>query len=99
VIQVRVVVEYTEEGATSPTLRWERIAKTNALMGAPAKDAPPGGEGAATFELLGRAFELAQREEDATFASALAAFFRGALIRKEDLGEVFLRMESEEQGT
>ncbi len=79
--QVRIIIEYAEEGHT-PSMRWER-------RGASA--------GGGTFELLGRAFEVAQREEAGAegtgFALALAAFFRGAIVRKEDVAEVLQQME------
>ena len=70
---VRVVIEYREEGADKAAMRWER----ESALG---KDN--------TFELLGRAFEVAQREEGVAFADALLAFFRGALIAHEDVAEV-----------
>lgn len=69
---VRVVVEYEGEGAGFPAMRWEREAGT---------------QGAGTFELLGRAFEVAQREEGPRFTEALHAFFRGAVVGKADVEE------------
>ena len=74
---VRVVVEYGKEGSGYPAMRWEREAAT---------------ANAGTFEVLGRAFEVAQREEGANFAEALAALFKGALIGKADVEEVLKRM-------
>ena len=83
--QVRIVVEYS--GPTSaPLMRWERVAQTgNFTAVAPPKIAPPASD---TFELLGRAFEVAQREEGAPFRESLIAFFRGAMVAKEDLTDI-----------
>ena len=103
-MQVRIIMEYTEGGLAEPRLRWERMATTNGLKVFPASlssvDSPrespglrPAADDLATFELLGRAFEVAQREEEASFGDALAAFFRGALIRREDVMELLGRME------
>src|SRR5437868_3801541 len=74
VAQVRVIVEYIEAGAVAPAMRWERMCPSNSGLA----------EGE-TFELLGRAFEVAQREEGAGFAESLAAFLKGAMIRKQDV--------------
>jgi hypothetical protein len=70
--QVRIILEYLDDGVTTPTMRWERTG-------------PATGGGA--FELLGRAFEVAQREEgeQTAFGEELAAFFKGAMIRKGDV--------------
>jgi hypothetical protein len=57
-------------------MRWERRGSAEAVA----------------FELLGRAFEVMQREEDCAFHEAVAAFLRGALLQKQDvvdaLGEI-----------
>jgi len=74
---VRVVIEYGKDGAGYPSMRWEREAPA---------------EHAGTFEALGRAFEVAQREEGANFTEALRAFFRGAVIGKADVEEVLKGM-------
>jgi hypothetical protein len=37
------------------------------------------------FELLGRAFETAQREDASSLADTLQAFFRGAMLQKQDV--------------
>jgi hypothetical protein len=63
-----------------PTMRWEQRGSTNA-MGA--------------FVLLGRAFELAQRDTGAEFHAALAAFFKGAMIQKGDVVETLHRLPEE----
>ena len=76
--QVRVVIEFMETGAADAAMRWERMGTT---------------EGSGAFELIGRTFEVAQREEGAGFAEALRAFFKGAMVRKEDVADVLLRME------
>jgi len=68
--QVRIIVEYRDDGASEPVMRWERSAAT---------------DGCGTFELLGRAFEVAHREDGAAFGEGLAAFFKGAMIRKGDV--------------
>ena len=65
----QAVVVLEFKGEGHDAMRWERAGT------GPEK----------TFELLGRAFEIAQRETEASFAPALAAFFRGALINKEDV--------------
>ena len=59
------------------TMSWERIA---------------GGKGAA-FDLLGRAFEAAERETGESVSDSLLAFFHGALLRKADIASVLDRME------
>jgi hypothetical protein len=83
--QVRIIVEYSRQDAT-PLMRWERTAEVPLFA--------PGTSPAKTdtFELLGRAFEVAQREEGAPFRESLSGFFRGALIRKEDLADVLSHM-------
>jgi hypothetical protein len=87
--QVRIVVEYSAS-APAPLMRWERVGQVpNFEKQTLAKPTAPAGE---TFELLGRAFEVAQREEGAPFRESLAAFFRGALVRKEDLADVLTLM-------
>ena len=50
------------------------------------------GEESSAFGLLGRAFEAAQREEKRSFEEGLLAFFRGAMIQREDLEQVLRRM-------
>ena len=90
---VRITLEYTGDGSPAPVMRWERAAH------APVSSSKsPGSKGivtpeAATFELLGRAFEVAQREQETPFDAALAAFFRGAMVRKEDVADVLTQME------
>lgn len=37
------------------------------------------------FELLGRAFEAAQREEPSSVGESLQAFLRGAMLQKQDV--------------
>ena len=66
---VRVIVEYAMPDQL-PEMRWEHQSDA---------------EGAAVFELLGRAFEVVQREEPTNFATALAAFMRGAMINRQDV--------------
>ena len=75
----QVAVELWDDQNES-TMRWEQRAATNE-MGA--------------FVLLGRAFELAQRDTGAEFHAALAAFFRGAMIQKGDLAETLHRLPEE----
>jgi len=72
VTQVRVAIEYV--GAdTAMTMRWER----------------QGAIGNCTaFELLGRAFEVALREEGKGIQEAMTAFFHGALLTREDVLEL-----------
>ena len=77
VMQARVIIEFMEPGAAA-AMRWERTAAT---------------DGGGTFELLGRAFEVAQREETAGFTESLLAFFKGAMVRKGDLADILSRME------
>jgi len=76
--QVRVVIEFMEPGEATASMRWERIA---------AKDC------CGAFELLGRAFEVAQREEGTGFTESLLAFLRGAMVRKGDMADILPRME------
>jgi hypothetical protein len=83
VTQVRIIVEYTHQDSGPPVMRWERTAEWESPADGLA--ASPNSE---TFELLGRAFEVAQREENAPFTKSLASFFRGALIRKADVMQV-----------
>jgi hypothetical protein len=59
-------------------VRWERAEQAS---------------GEQVFELLGRAFEVAQREAGVGFAEAMTAFFRGAMVGKGDVEEVLRRME------
>ena len=92
--KVRVVIEYTKEEGGSPIMRWERMG-VSPLQIEPSRAPESGPPVTETFELLGRAFEVAQREEDASFAESLLAFFRGALVRKEDLKEVLASMEEQ----
>lgn len=66
---VRVVIEYSQPNQ-APEMRWEHQSDA---------------EGGAVFELLGRAFEVVQREESANLAVALAAFMRGAMITRPDV--------------
>ena len=80
--KVRVVLEYADGDTHAPTMHWERTASRSA------EQSPMD-----TFELLGRAFEVAQREENAAFADALQAFFKGALISKGDVAGVLAQME------
>lgn len=83
---VRIIVEYSRQGADAPQMRWERTGEVPLF----APGTSPGNTD--TFELLGRAFEVAQREEGAPFRESLIAFFRGALVRKEDLAEILSHM-------
>ncbi len=50
-------------------------------------------EGAGAFQMLGRAFELAQRDTGTSFPEALVAFLRGASIQKADVLEALQRAE------
>ncbi len=75
---VRVVIEYGREGAGD-------IRRCGGEREGQA-------EKAGTFETLGRAFEVAQREEGAGFAEALVAFFRGAVMGRADVEEVLKGM-------
>ena len=75
--QVRVVIEFMEPGAAA-AMRWERTTAT---------------DGGGAFELIGRAFEVAQREAGSEFTESLLAFFKGAMVRKGDVADVLPRME------
>jgi hypothetical protein len=77
VAKVKVAIELWDEKGES-TMRWEHHASLES-MGA--------------FLLLGRAFELAQRDTDANFYEALAAFLKDASIQKGDVGEALQRIE------
>ena len=66
--QAVVVLEFKSDSTHPDTMRWESAGT------GPDK----------AFELLGRAFEVAQRETGEDFAVAVRAFFRGALIGRED---------------
>ncbi len=83
--QVRVVIEYTGDstGAGGESMRWERQCT--------ARDGT-------VFELLGRAFELAQREEEMGLPDAVAAFCKGAMVTKEDIVEAMGTANSGENG-
>ena len=75
--EIRVVVEFSREN-TSPAMRWERsLPRTESSV----------------FELLGQAFEVAQRQEGENLERALRAFFKGALVQKQDLADVLGAME------
>jgi hypothetical protein len=80
-MQVRLVLEFTTQGAAAPTMRWERTAPADGTADA--------------FELLGRAFEVAQREQAAAFDRSLIAFFRGAMIQRPDVDAVLAKMSPE----
>jgi hypothetical protein len=67
-----VILEFKPEADSGDATRWER-------SGVGANKA---------FELLGRAFEVAQRETGEDFGAALQAFFRGALIGGKDVQAV-----------
>jgi len=75
--QVRLVVEFSQKDI-SPAMRWERSV--------------PRSEGS-VFELLGQAFEVAQRQEPQSLEKALSAFLKGALMQKQDVAEVLAAME------
>ena len=60
-------------------VRWERCAEGNDV---------------AVFELLGRAFEVGQREAGINFSQAMEAFFRGAMVGKGDVEEVLRGMKA-----
>jgi hypothetical protein len=60
-----------------PGMRWERTST----------------ESANAYDLLGRAFEVARREEGTPFGPALAEFFKGALVRKKDLEDLLAELE------
>jgi len=79
VTKFQVAIELLNNDGES-TMRWEQRGSTDA-MGA--------------FVLLGRAFELAQRDTEAEFHAALAAFFKGAMIQKGDLVETLQRLPEE----
>lgn len=90
-IQVRVIVEYRQADAPEPVMRWERTGQTPSFAaGDPFANGTTTSD---TFELLGRAFEVAQREEAAPFPESLAAFFRGAMVAREDLAQVLALMD------
>jgi hypothetical protein len=91
---VRIIVEYCQPAAAGPLMRWERTARA-APLGVAAGGPSTGGTVSETFELLGRAFEVAQREEGAPFREGLVAFFKGALVRNEDLADVVAMMREE----
>ena len=74
--QAVVTLAFKSLGENADAMRWQREGT---------------GPGKA-FELLGRAFEIAQRETDEGLAQALEAFFRGALLRKEDVAAVLEAM-------
>ena len=76
--QVRVIIEFMEPGSPDVSMLWERKTTT---------------DGSGTFELLGRSFEVAQREEGACFTDSLVAFFKGAMVRKGDVADVLAQME------
>ena len=75
--QIRVVVEYVQDGAT-PAMRWERTVAKNQCN---------------AFELLGEAFEIVQRHDPCGFEQAMRAFLKGAMLQKEDLAHVLAAME------
>lgn len=75
---VRVIVEFADSPEASPTMRWERTALT---------------DHAGAFQLLGRAFEVTQRDANTPFAEALIAFLQGALIQRGDLADILNRLD------
>ena len=61
-----------------PVMRWERQSLAGRV---------------GAFELLGRAFEVAQREQGEGLDEALKAFFRGAMMTRDDVAEALPSME------
>ena len=78
----RIIVEFRRTPQHDAYMRWER--ETDA-------------QNVDAFQLLGRAFEIARRESDGDFHEALAAFFHGAMIQKEDVAELLLRLDDRGQ--
>jgi hypothetical protein len=95
--QVRIVIEYTRDDSAVPIMRWERTGVAPPLVNHPDSDQlqAPREKSTETFELLGRAFEVAQREEQSSFAQSLISFFQGAMVGKQDLAEVLALMKDE----
>ena len=73
----RLDIEISSEKSLEVVARWQRTAT--------GPHAP--------FELLGRAFELAIRESDATVAESFHAFCRGAMLRQADVTEALQGLE------
>ena len=93
--QIRIVVEYTQGNTGAPIMRWERTGVAPTLVNHQPVADNDTAQTTETFALLGRAFEVAQREEGASFADSLLAFFRGAMVCKDDLTEVLALMKEE----
>ncbi|HUO09972.1 MAG TPA: hypothetical protein VM008_16830 [Phycisphaerae bacterium] len=74
---VKVAFEIRDDSGES-SMRWEQQCT--------AKSVGP-------FELLGRAFETAQRDTGTPFQEAVVAFLKGASIQKEDIIEALQRVE------
>ena len=68
---IRVVIEFRDSDTGSRLMRWERAGPSES----------------SAFELLGRAFEVMQREEKGVFKEAIGAFLKGALLEKQDVVE------------
>ena len=75
--KVKVAFEFWDNTGQSTT-RWEQQCPA---------------EGAGAFHILGRAFELAQRDTSTSFQEALIAFLKGASIQKADVLEALQRVE------
>ncbi|MGN6367577.1 MAG: hypothetical protein ACTHN5_04885 [Phycisphaerae bacterium] len=75
--KVKVVLEFWDH-AGEPTTRWEQQCAA---------------EKCGAFQLLGRAFELAQRDTGVSFQEALAALLKGASLQKADVIEALQRVD------
>jgi hypothetical protein len=77
VAKVKVAFEVWDDNGES-AMRWEQQCSAKTL---------------GPFELLGRAFETAQRDTGTGFQEAVVAFLKGASIQKEDIIEALQRVE------
>ncbi len=67
---VQVTLEFGQANSPLPSLRWQRTTAAD-------PESP--------FLLLGRAFDMAREHSPASFAEALSAFLKGAMLDKQDL--------------
>lgn len=74
--KVRVVVEFFEKNEL-PVMRWEHGSE---------------GDDGGAYELLGRAFDVALREDPAPLPTALNAFLRGAMLSTQDVTDSLERL-------
>jgi hypothetical protein len=65
---IRVFIEFQDAATDARLMRWERRASAESSL----------------FELLGRAFEAAQREKPCTMGESLAPFLHGAMLQKQN---------------